>query len=459
MEPDRDGVSPAPIHTDRAVVKVVPEKNWPKHRPLPLVQSKSLRVRWQGRSSTAKGHALPALMLKVELVVTAGTQLYSAHDKSKKLPPTHLPNDDRDVFSFELPLHSIDSNKVTLAAEFADETATKFEIQYSLDLKESVFGTHESCEKEGVKLDEKTAGGLSAYLFMRCVREDRMLYLNIGKPIDRELLAEGGLRQLKNASGGLVIEIPMHDEERPREANLGQIRLVDPKGRGERYEVLYASSGPRHWRLHLGYSPTFTFTSENSGVLRTTQFPQILRLGLGYRILPGRVEFNFDGYGTVLPILMSGPVPEVPAAEFHGFGAHVGYLFPMESRAHSLGVYGGWFDWIMRVPGNGYGLPRRGYTNLSGPQFILAARYRPHGSLGWSAYLKYVMLAERSELFGFNRILKGEWALGFAHEIFWFKNAIRRPSVSADFSRTTLDIRNVDIHVLQFSVGLQYPIL
>ncbi|MBI3542996.1 MAG: hypothetical protein HY075_06965 [Deltaproteobacteria bacterium] len=112
VEPDRNGVSVAPIHGDSLSLTVTHKTPWPAERAPLEVLSKTLYVAWDGRVKTPKGHPFPMLYATIELAVPAGAGLVTQSDKP--LRAHHLAADDRDVYSFDLPIRKLEGN----SAEF-----------------------------------------------------------------------------------------------------------------------------------------------------------------------------------------------------------------------------------------------------------------------------------------------------------------------------------------------------
>ncbi len=456
IEPDQHGVSPAPIHGDDVAMKIVWKSKWAAEYQVPLVVHKSLYIAWEGRTRTPKGHPFPALYVSVDLTVPAGAVLSSQAEHALK--PYHVPATDRDQFSFDLPIRSMTGNSADFFLKLPGGTTAEFNIEYKLHLAGTVFGLHKSYDDEGVKITEKSGGTLSAFLLARCVREDRMLYINILKPLDLKFVATQTHKQLLETSGQPVLRVSMRPEQMPRKTTIAEMQLVDAKQGAERYEVTFESSGPSRWRLALGFLPTYSSYTDRLGTgTSLRQLPLVGTLAAGFLFLPGFWELNLDARATIVPLSLGGSGKA--AASWHGLGYHLGALLPVGDGDHVFGFYLGWYHYFMSVSDASYGLPALGFSNLSGPQLIVNMRYRPLGRLGWSAYFKYAALADAVAGLDLLKFQPHDITVGVTRDLPWFARQTRRPALQLEAGFFSLSLRNVDMSETHVSLGLSYPLL
>ena len=454
IEPGANGISPAPIHGEDVAMKIVWKSAWADDYEKPQVVRKSMYIAWDGRSRTPKGHPFPALYVSVDLTVPAGTVLSSQAEKVLK--PFHIPATDLDQYSFDLPIRSMNGNSADFFLKLGSGATAEFNIEYALHLDGTVFGLHRSCEKEGVKITEKSGGTLSAFLFARCVREDRVLYINILKPLDLKFVASKTNKQLLETSGQPVLRVSMRPEQMPKKTTIAEMQLIDSKYGSERYEVTFESEGPSRWRLALGFLPTYSSYTDALGT-RTRQLPLIGSLATGFLFLPGYWELNLDARATLVPLNLA--ASGLPPASWFSLGYHLGALLPVGEGDHVFGFYLGWYHYFMSVPDNSYGMPKQGFTNISGPQLIVNMRYRPLGSLGWSAYFKYAPLSDALESLDLLKFQLHDMTVGGTHDLPWFARQTRRPALQLEFGFLSVSLRKVDMNEAHGSLGIVYPLL
>ncbi|MBI3556831.1 MAG: hypothetical protein HY074_11255 [Deltaproteobacteria bacterium] len=456
MDSEQHGISPAPIHGDDVAMKIVWKSPWAADYELPLIVHKSLYIAWEGRSHTPKGHPFPALYVSVDLTVPAGAALSSQAEQALK--PYHVPATDRDQYSFDLPIRSMEGNSADFFLKLVNGESAEFNIEYRLHVDGTVYGLHTSCEKEGVKITEKSGGTLSAFLLARCVREDRMLYINILKPLDLKFVATRTNKQLLETSGQPVLRVSMRPEQMPRKTTIGEIQLIDSKKQSERYEITLESSGPSRWRLALGLLPTISSYTDKFGTgTNLRQLPLVGALGAGFLFLPGFWEINLDARATLVPINLSNTGQ--PPASWYSLGYHLGALLPVGEGDHVFGFYLGWYHYFMTVPDNSYGMPRQGLSNISGPQLIVNMRYRPLGALGWSAYFKYAPLSDTLESLDLLKFQHHDVTVGVTHDLPWFARQTRRPALALEAGFLSLSLGKVDMTESHASLGFIYPLL
>ncbi|MBI3542997.1 MAG: hypothetical protein HY075_06970 [Deltaproteobacteria bacterium] len=227
--------------------------------------------------------------------------------------------------------------------------------------------------------------------------------------------------------------------------------------KSESFEITFESEGRHGWRLALGLGlGAYYYSDKASAANRFRQLPIQGVLGAGYLFKPGHWELNFDARGTLLAFMLTDT--QAKAANWYSLGYHLGYQLPVGEGEHTFGLYLGWYHYFMTVPDNAYGLPRQGFTNLSGPQLLFNMRYRPLGRLGWSAYVKLAPLSDTLESLSFGKLDRRDLTLGFTHDLAWFGDLPRRPAVLVELGFVALSVNRVDLNESHGTVALMYPL-
>jgi hypothetical protein len=376
---------------------------------------------------------------------------------NKPLAPENLDKNhvtDRDTYAVKLPIHRMGYNVTEFFARFHYGLPAEFEVEYSLRLDETVHETHESCDRYGVKITEKGEGRLSGFFFARCIAEDRLLYINILKPLDRVFELEHTSRQLIETEKKPVIRVEIPQDKSIHRALVGEMKLSDERNTAaSHYEIwLEPKHGLQRFYGNVGLAPGIVYYNESFARLSMSEAVLTAKGTLGWKIVPKLFDVAFSGYLTALPVVLR--PNDKPGARFLGLNYRFGLNLPInELEATTFQVLTGWYDWHMLVPGNEYGI-----NNIGGPQLYLAVTHAPLGDLGWSAYLKYAPMGDGLDGLNFSNLGRREMAFGGSHDVKWFGETKRRPALTLDVSLLDVVINTVIISSVSVSLGMSYPL-
>jgi hypothetical protein len=319
-------------------------------------------------------------------------------------------------------------------------------------LDETAIAVNDNCARTGVKLkdlDSNKSAKVTGFLLVSCVREDRMLYVNVLKPADLNFAGPSSW----------PIRVAMRPERTPLKEELGQLALTDGQGHTSfRYDVTFESEGPIGFRLAFGFAPAYYSYNDNfpNGPNSLRQLDLMGTMSLGYLFAPGHWEIAVDAKGTLTSFMMSAN-PQSPA-DWYSLSYSLGYLIPVKEGEHTFGVYLGWEHYFMTVSGNTYGLPRQGLTNIAGPLLTLNMRFHPLGRLGWTGYFKYAPLSDQLETLEIQKFQHHDITVGAAVDLPWLEGRLRRPAVFVEGGFGAYSFGGVDMSENHVMLGLLYPI-
>lgn len=314
------------------------------------------------------------------------------------------------------------------------ETAEKERRKNSLLLEawpeETDDRVHESCENAKIDLVGESPEGGEAPLAVYCDKKKQGYRLFLFHEANESVRSSRPVAGGKSGRSIFVDVAAPSGEAGSSSVTLATLQMKSSKRKNYEVRVVRRpDSGSRRFYGSGGLGLTYLSYAETqtSQEISQGQIAMTAKGGIGYRIIPEKLDASLSAYVNLFGIPVSESQDGLPNARFLGVNARVGYQLPWKLWGRHPKVSLGAYFWSMMVADDSYGI-----AQLFAPQLLISAPVGKGGNPSGAAYVKFAPISDVGISFS-----NFEIAAGGHYRIATWKN--RPINATVDISMTQIN--------------------